>query len=50
MLFESGQAKLAGRFPALEDELCGLTRGGGYAGPGRSPGPGGRDGLGDDAS
>jgi phage terminase large subunit-like protein len=22
--------KLAGRFPALEDELCGLTIGGGY--------------------
>ena len=23
-LFESGRAKLAGRFPALEDQLCGL--------------------------
>jgi len=36
-LFESGRAKLAGRFPALEDELCGLTWGGDYQGPGRSP-------------
>jgi phage terminase large subunit-like protein len=37
MLFESGQAKFAGAFPALEDELCGLTAGGRYSGPGRSP-------------
>ena len=37
MLFETGQAKLAGSFPELEDELCALTRGGRYAGPGRSP-------------
>jgi phage terminase large subunit-like protein len=37
VLFESGKAKLAGRFPALEDELAGLTYGGGYEGPGRSP-------------
>ncbi|MEA2998326.1 MAG: hypothetical protein QOK17_159 [Sphingomonadales bacterium] len=36
-LFESGRAKLAGRFPALEDELAGLTYRGGYEGPGRSP-------------
>jgi phage terminase large subunit-like protein len=36
-LFESGRAKLAGRFPELEDELCGLTIAGGYEGPGRSP-------------
>jgi phage terminase large subunit-like protein len=36
-LFESGQAKFAGRFPALEDELAGLIWGGGYEGPGRSP-------------
>ena len=36
-LFESGRAKLAGRFAALEDELCGLCPGGRYAGPGRSP-------------
>jgi len=35
--FESGEAKLAGRFPELEDELAGLQVGGGYAGPGRSP-------------
>ncbi len=37
VLFESGKAKLAGRFPELEDELAGLTYGGGYQGPGRSP-------------
>jgi phage terminase large subunit-like protein len=36
-LFESGQAKLAGRFAELEDELAGLSWGGGYHGPGRSP-------------
>jgi phage terminase large subunit-like protein len=36
-LFESGQAKFAGRFPALEDELAGLSWNGGYQGPGRSP-------------
>jgi phage terminase large subunit-like protein len=36
-LFESKQAKFAGRFPALEDELTGLTWGGVYEGPGRSP-------------
>jgi phage terminase large subunit-like protein len=35
--FEQGKAKLAGRFPELEDELAGLTQGGGYQGPGRSP-------------
>ncbi|HEX8481923.1 MAG TPA: terminase family protein [Allosphingosinicella sp.] len=37
VLFESGRAKFAGRFPELEDELAGLTYGGGYEGPGRSP-------------
>jgi phage terminase large subunit-like protein len=37
VLFESGKAKLAGRFPELEDELAGMTYGGGYQGPGRSP-------------
>lgn len=37
MKFETGQAKLAGSFPALEDELCAMIRGGGYAWPGRSP-------------
>jgi phage terminase large subunit-like protein len=36
-LFESRQAKLARRFPALEAELAGLTLGGGYQGPGQSP-------------
>jgi phage terminase large subunit-like protein len=36
-LFENGQAKLAGRFPRLEDELAGLGIGGHYEGPGRSP-------------
>ncbi len=36
-LFESGRARFAGAFPALEDELCGLIWGGGYEGPGRSP-------------
>ena len=36
-LFETGRAKLAGRFPELEDELAGLTYGGGFEGPGRSP-------------
>jgi len=35
--FEAGKAKFAGRFPELEDELCGLTGGGDYAGPGTSP-------------
>jgi phage terminase large subunit-like protein len=35
--FESGRAKLAGRFPELEDEMAGLTLGGGYEGPGASP-------------
>jgi len=36
-LFESKRAKLAGRFPELEDELCGLSLAGPYQGPGRSP-------------
>lgn len=35
--FERGEAKFAGRFPQLEDELAGLTMGGDYLGPGRSP-------------
>ena len=35
--FENGRARLAGRFPALEDELAGLVYGGGYCGPGTSP-------------
>lgn len=35
-LFAQGKAKLAGSFPALEDQMCGLTVRG-YEGPGRSP-------------
>lgn len=35
--FEQGRVKLAGTFPELEDELAGMTSGGGYYGPGRSP-------------
>ncbi|HEY4071188.1 MAG TPA: ATP-binding protein, partial [Sphingomicrobium sp.] len=35
--FERGKAFLAGEFPELEAELCGLVAGGGYEGPGRSP-------------
>ena len=34
--FEAGRAKLAGFFPDLEDQLCGLTYAG-YEGPGNSP-------------
>jgi phage terminase large subunit-like protein len=34
---EGGRAKLAGRFPELEDEMAGLSLAGGYEGPGRSP-------------
>ena len=37
VLFEAGRARFAGRFPELEDELCGMTYGGGYEGPARSP-------------
>ena len=36
MLFETGKARFAGAFPELEDQLCAMIRGGGYAG-GRSP-------------
>lgn len=36
-LYEAGRVRHAGRFPELEDELCGLAAGGGYDGPGRSP-------------
>ena len=36
-LYAAGKVKHHGRFPALEDELCGLIAGGGYEGPGRSP-------------
>jgi len=37
LLTARGRLRFAGRFPALEDELCGLLTGGDYAGPGRSP-------------
>lgn len=35
--FEKASAFLAGSFPELEAELCGMIAGGGYEGPGRSP-------------
>jgi phage terminase large subunit-like protein len=35
--FEAGKAFFAGEFPELEAELGGMTSGGGYEGPGRSP-------------
>jgi phage terminase large subunit-like protein len=35
--FERGRVRLAGEFPELEAQLCGLVAGGGYEGPGRSP-------------
>lgn len=35
--YERGQVVHAGVFAELEDQLCGLQVGGGYAGPGRSP-------------
>ncbi|WP_156878354.1 terminase large subunit domain-containing protein [Sphingopyxis sp. QXT-31] len=37
LAYERGDVVHAGVFSALEDELCGLKIGGGYAGPGRSP-------------
>jgi phage terminase large subunit-like protein len=36
-LYAEGRVGHAGVFPALEDELCGLTMDGRYAGPGQSP-------------
>ncbi len=36
-LYEQGRVVHVGMFASLEDELCGLLVGGGYAGPGRSP-------------
>lgn len=36
-LYERVKVRHAGRFPELEDELCGLCAGGAYHGPGRSP-------------
>jgi hypothetical protein len=35
--FETGEAKLADRFPELEDQLAGLTVGGDHQGKSRSP-------------
>jgi phage terminase large subunit-like protein len=35
--YERGEVVHAGVFAALEDQLCGLQIGGGYAGAGRSP-------------
>ena len=35
--YERGEVVHAGVFAKLEDQLCGLQIGGGYAGPGRSP-------------
>lgn len=37
LAYERGQVVHAGAFAELEDQLCGLQVGGGYAGPGRSP-------------
>jgi len=37
LAYERGQVVHAGAFEALEDQLCELQIGGGYAGPGRSP-------------
>ncbi len=36
-LYVEGRVAHVGDLGALEDELCGLLTGGGYAGPGRSP-------------
>ncbi|MCP3735035.1 terminase family protein [Sphingomonas sp. RP10(2022)] len=36
-LYARGRVRHAGRFVALEDEMCGLVAGGAYQGPGRSP-------------
>jgi phage terminase large subunit-like protein len=36
-LYAAGRVRHAGCFPELEDEMCGLIVGGGYAGPGSSP-------------
>ncbi|MFD1613322.1 DNA-packaging protein [Sphingomonas tabacisoli] len=37
LLYAQGRVKHAGAFPELEDQMCGITVGGGYEGPGRSP-------------
>lgn len=36
-LYEAGRVAHRGLFAQLEDEMCGMLAGGGYAGPGRSP-------------
>ncbi len=36
-LYERGRVRHVGAYPALEDEMCGLTIAGGYHGPGGSP-------------
>jgi phage terminase large subunit-like protein len=36
-LYAAGRVRHVGVFPELEDEMCGLIVGGGYAGPGSSP-------------
>lgn len=36
-LYAAGRVRHVGMFPELEDEMCGLMLGGGYAGPGSSP-------------
>lgn len=36
-LYERGRVAHVGAFPQLEDQMCGMMIGGGYAGPGRSP-------------
>lgn len=36
-LYVQDRVSHVGCFPLLEDEMCGLMAGGGYAGPGRSP-------------
>jgi len=35
--YEAGRVRHRGDFAALEDQLCGMLVGGGFAGPGRSP-------------
>jgi phage terminase large subunit-like protein len=37
LLYDRGLVRHAGVFPRLEDEMCGMIAGSGYAGPGRSP-------------
>ena len=37
LLYDRDLVRHAGVFARLEDEMCGMTIGGGYAGPGRSP-------------